>query len=37
VPCKGTVIIEALILAFLIAPLIADLLALAQNRRNSLG
>jgi len=36
-PSKGTVVVEALILAFMSTPLRADLLALAQNRRNALG
>jgi hypothetical protein len=37
VPRKGTVVVEALILAFMNTPLPANLLALAQNRRNALG
>jgi hypothetical protein len=36
VPRKGTLVIETLILAFMCSPLRADLLALPQNRRNSL-
>jgi hypothetical protein len=36
-PRKVTVVVEALIVACMSTPLRADLLALAQNRRNALG